>query len=45
MHFWPLNMSWFRIRWSWSLPATFILFFVAAGAPFPELAPQIRTVA
>ncbi|MBR0931009.1 O-antigen ligase family protein [Bradyrhizobium diazoefficiens] len=23
------------IRWSWSLPAAFILFFVAAGAPFP----------
>ncbi|WP_247393374.1 O-antigen ligase family protein [Bradyrhizobium sp. 35] len=24
-----------RISWSWSWPATFILFFVAAGAPFP----------
>lgn len=24
-----------RIRWSWSWPATFILFFVVAGAPFP----------
>ena len=24
-----------HIRWSWSLPATFILFFVVAGAPFP----------
>lgn len=24
-----------HIRWSWSWPATFILFFVAAGAPFP----------
>lgn len=31
----PPIMSWFRIRWSWSLPAAFILFFVAAGAPFP----------
>ena len=30
MHLWPPT-----IRWSWSLPATFILFFVAAGAPFP----------
>ncbi|PSO16478.1 O-antigen ligase domain-containing protein [Bradyrhizobium sp. MOS003] len=28
-------MSWFRIRWSWSLPAAFILFFVVASAPFP----------
>ncbi|MGV7217067.1 O-antigen ligase family protein [Bradyrhizobium sp. UFLA05-112] len=24
-----------NIRWSWSLPATFILSFVVAGAPFP----------
>ncbi|MCK1740415.1 O-antigen ligase family protein [Bradyrhizobium sp. 139] len=24
-----------NISWSWSLPATFILFFVVAGAPFP----------
>ncbi|MBR0715882.1 O-antigen ligase [Bradyrhizobium liaoningense] len=24
-----------HFRWSWSLPATFILFFVVAGAPFP----------
>lgn len=24
-----------NIRWSWSLPATFILYLVAAGAPFP----------
>lgn len=24
-----------HIRWSWSWPATFILFFVVAGAPFP----------
>lgn len=23
------------IRWSWSLPAAFILYFVVAGAPFP----------
>lgn len=35
MRLWPPTMSWFRIRWSWSLPAAFILFFVAAGAPFP----------
>src|SRR3954447_9209400 len=31
----PPNIVWFRIRWSWSMPATFLLFFVAAGAPFP----------
>ena len=24
-----------KIEWSWSLPATFILLFVMAGAPFP----------
>ncbi|WFU39461.1 O-antigen ligase family protein [Bradyrhizobium sp. CB82] len=30
MRFWSPN-----IRWSWSLPATFVLFFVVAGAPFP----------
>lgn len=24
-----------HVRWSWSWPATFILFFVAVGAPFP----------
>jgi hypothetical protein len=24
-----------HIRWSWSLPAAFLLYFVAAGAPFP----------
>ncbi|WP_439405856.1 O-antigen ligase family protein [Bradyrhizobium sp. DASA03076] len=24
-----------HIRWSWSLPAVFLLYFVAAGAPFP----------
>lgn len=24
-----------HMSWSWSLPATFLLFFVAAGAPFP----------
>lgn len=24
-----------KIEWSWSWPATFILFFVVAGAPFP----------
>lgn len=35
MRLWPPNISWFRIRWSWSLPATFLLFFVVAGAPFP----------
>ncbi len=35
MRLWPPNISWFRIRWSWSLPATFILYFVVASAPFP----------
>ncbi|QPF88080.1 O-antigen ligase family protein [Bradyrhizobium genosp. L] len=29
------NISWSNISWSWSLPATFILFFVVASAPFP----------
>lgn len=35
MRLWPPNLSWSDIRWSWSLPATFILFFVVAAAPFP----------
>lgn len=35
MRLWPPNVDWFRIRWSWSLPAIFILFVVVAGAPFP----------
>ncbi|MGT2504125.1 O-antigen ligase family protein [Bradyrhizobium guangxiense] len=35
MRLWPPNMHWSRIRWSWSLPAVFILFSVVAGAPFP----------
>ncbi|MCK1434935.1 O-antigen ligase family protein [Bradyrhizobium sp. 15] len=35
MRLWPPKILSSRIRWSWSLPAVFILFFVAASAPFP----------
>ncbi|WP_407121656.1 O-antigen ligase family protein [Bradyrhizobium sp. STM 3561] len=35
MRLWLPTITWSNFRWSWSLPAAFILFFVAAAAPFP----------